>query len=151
MTTSNITRTKAYKQLIAVGASDEQAKRLLAAKAAKTEAPKPAPKPQPNFEKLADELGLTVDEVKAALNEPEVEADAPTESTPEDLVAAAGFTFTKGRVYVNKDVVEGIARVLTTGSTEIIRTSGNGRTKAVLVTRLESGDASVQNLVDTES
>lgn len=89
---------------------------------------------------------LTKKQRKAA--EALLEAQADERSEDEKAVDAAGFKFTSGRVYFDGtgSMVEAVVRVTKGGKSEIVNTSGNGRTKAVLVTRTESGDVSVQNL-----
>jgi hypothetical protein len=64
----------------------------------------------------------------------------------DNLVAQAGLAHTKGRVYVTGSILEAAARVLKTGTPEIIATSGVGRTKAVVIFREDSGDVALQNL-----
>ena len=65
----------------------------------------------------------------------------------DELVQAEGLTFARGRVYLTPDTIEAAVRVRKTGSPEIIRSSGVGRTAAVLLFREESGDVAAQNLI----
>jgi hypothetical protein len=94
--------------------------------------------------------GLTKKQAKEVLAALAGEATvvADPKAVLEQAVEAAGFAYTSGRVYFGPDgaMIEAVVRVLKTGTPEIVATSGNGRTKAVQVTRTASGDASVQNL-----
>jgi hypothetical protein len=85
-------------------------------------------------------LGGTATEVTPA------EAAVAVKDEAEALVAAKGLAFTKGRVYVTGSILEAAARVLKGKKPEIVASSGVGRTSAVLVFCLPSGDAAIQNL-----
>jgi len=74
---------------------------------------------------------------KAKPAEPELTAG-------EALVAKHGLSFARGRVYINATTIEAQARVLKTGTPQIVESSTKGR--AVLVERTETGDVLVQNL-----
>ena len=79
--------------------------------------------------------------------DPEVAETVETvQDLGEALVAQRGLAFSKGRVYVNGSIAEAIVRVLKGGGPEVVDSSGVGRVAAVLVSRQESGDVSVQNL-----
>lgn len=82
--------------------------------------------------------------VSLAKPEPVVEATSKTAS--DALVAQSGYAHGRGRVYVNAAIVEGIVRVLKTGTPEIVNTSGVGRVPAVVIFREDSGDVAVHNL-----
>lgn len=149
-TVGSIRKTKQFKAILAV--LKDQDKALAAYYAAN---PDQAPQVEPQGD-LADLMaaGLTEAQAKAALATP---ADAPVETpaeTPvtskdvaEALVAERGFTFTKGRVYATGTLAEAIVRVLKNGKPEIVPSSGVGRTKGVLVYKLDSGDVALQNLM----
>lgn len=49
-------------------------------------------------------------------------------------------------MYLTLDTIEAAVRVRKTGSPELIRSSGVGHTKAVLLYREDSGDVAAQNL-----
>lgn len=108
-----------------------------------------APKVDARVQQLLD-AGFTQEEAEAALTEaPEapVEAAVPTKKEQDAaLVEKHGYVFTKGRVYTGVEHAEAIVRVHRTGKTEIVQSSGVGRTKAVLVSKEESGDVALQNL-----
>lgn len=137
--TSNVTRTKDYKSLIALGLDKDQALALLA----KREAKKVEPTPEDAVALLA-KLGLTVEDVAGVVNAKS--EDFEEKDATEVMVEKAGLMFARGRVYLTPTNLEAIARVLKTGTPEIAKTSGKGRTTAVLIKREASGDASVQNL-----
>ena len=95
--------------------------------------------------------GLSVEQARQVLSaQVEAAPEEPKTLTPEEvgeaLVAQHGYTFAKGRVYGGTALAEAIVRVTRTGSPEIVQSSGVGRTKALLVTRKESGDVAIQNL-----
>lgn len=138
---AGVRRSKKYQALIAVGLDDAAALRSLGVT-------------PPVNGALAELLaaGFSEDEARQALaRKTEVTpAPAPAPLTVKEqgeaLVTAQGLVFTRGRVYVTPDVIEAAVRVRKTGSPEVVRTSGVGRTKAVLVTKEETGDVSIQNL-----
>lgn len=141
---ANIKNTKAYKSLIALGTSPDEAVALLSAKAKTTEQ---VEKRGLDYDALAKELGLTRKQVVAALTGQAAPAEPEDKRTvSERLVEENGYSFTKGRVYLTTEMLAVVSRVLQTGTPEIAQTSGKGRIAAVLVVREESGDASVQNL-----
>ena len=123
-TATRVRATKKYKRLVANGLTDTQA--LLV-------------------------LGRTDVPAKSEQTEQVAVLTAPTDKPQKAdkgarLVEKKGYAFTSCRVYVNMSIVEATVRVLKTGKPEIITSSGVGRTKAVLIQRMESGDVSVQNL-----
>ena len=73
-------------------------------------------------------------------------AAAPVKSKADKLVEKHGYGYAKGRVYATPTLAEAIVRVHRNGKPEIVQSSGVGRTKAVLVSKQESGDVSLQNL-----
>ena len=117
---------------------------------------KSALKDNPTYQALVEVLGSEKKAKKAHKRlAAQVVEEAPAKSAKEaakeevaEFVSSQGFSFTRGRVYVTGTVIEAQARVLRTGKAEIVRTSGVGRTKAVLVTREESGDVALQNLTE---
>lgn len=129
---TNIKRTKKYKALLAVGLTDEKAQGVM----------------NPASTSPLDILlegGWNEDEARAILAGGTVEPDEPLDPA-EALVESSPYSYTKGRVYVTTSIIEACVRVIKTGKPEIVKTSGNGRTKAVLIKREDSGDASIQNL-----
>lgn len=119
-----------------------------------SEAPKVETKSE--LQQLLD-AGFSQEEAEKALGaevkaEPEAKpvSLAKPEETPKERLARqvdqAGLTFTKGRVYINKAILEGAARSLRNGKAQIVEASGNGRVSHVLVVKEESGDVSIQNL-----
>jgi len=70
----------------------------------------------------------------------------PSLAKGEVLVAKAGLTPVRGRVYVTGAVIEAQARVLKTGKPEVVRNTGTHRTKGVLVYRHDKDTAALQNL-----
>jgi hypothetical protein len=141
-TTTRTRSTKKYKALVAAGLDDATALKILGEPVA----------PQPN--PLAQLLAAGFDEAEAAaiLSQHQGEATEPPapvltrKQAAEALVAEQGLTFTKGRVYVTADIIEAAVRVRKTGSPEVVRSSGVGRTAAVLIAKEDSGDVSIQNL-----
>lgn len=133
-----------FKALVAVLGS--QAK----AKVAFDRLPKAEIKGDPRIQELVA-AGFSEEDAKAALTEAPAEAAAEPTKKEQDaaLVEKAGYTFTKGRVYTGVEHAEAIVRVHRTGKTEIVQSSGVGRTKAVLVAKEESGDIALQNLTVT--
>jgi hypothetical protein len=145
----NITRTKAYKDvlsvLVAAGIDPEVAASKAREKALAAHGMTEANDMDARVAKLI-EAGISKAEAIELLTgtvAAEVEDDR---SEGERLVEQNSLAFTKGRVYVTGSILEVAARVLKTGSPEIARTSGKGRVAAVLVQREESGDVSIQNL-----
>lgn len=65
----------------------------------------------------------------------------------ESLVANSKYAYSRGRVYINGDVAEAAARVLTGGKPEIVAV-GAGKTAAVLVSRTDAGNAYLHNLYE---
>lgn len=107
----------------------------------------------PRIQELVD-AGFSRDKAVAALtaDEPaEVKVEAPkapktAKEKADALVEKKGLAYAKGRVYTTTDIIEAQVRVMRSGKAEIVQSSGVGRTKAVLVTREESGDVALQNL-----
>jgi hypothetical protein len=154
-TMSRIRSTKKYRALVAIGMSDEQAVKALTPVVIE-----PEPLPEfPAYELLVKSGQFSPEEATALLaslstDEPVHPAPAPTpvpviltsKEKGEALVANAGFTFTRGRVYGTGTLLEAAARVLKTGTPEIVASSGAGHVAAVLVYREDSGDFAFQNL-----
>ena len=76
------------------------------------------------------------------------EAPKTAKELVDDAIAEAGFSPVRGRVYGNGSLLEAGARVLKTGSTEIVRLGGDFRVKAVCVFKTEAGSVAFQNLGD---
>lgn len=99
------------------------------------------------------DAGFTQEQAEKALAA-DVKAEAApvvpiAETTKEKLarqVDEAGLSFTRGRVYVTKSVIEAVARTLRNGKAQIVEASGNGHVSHILVAKEESGDVSLQNL-----
>jgi len=122
---TNVRKTKKFRALVAALGSEEAA--LVAYNAA---------------EALRVGEGPTK---TAKVTEP---ASLTSKEKGETLVAQQGLTFTKGRVYGGPSLAEAIVRVHKTGKPEVVKSSGVGRTKAVLVYKEESGDIAQQNLCE---
>ena len=135
----NIRRTKAFKTLLAVGFSEDEAVHKLSKLAKDKETPVTDP-----LTTLV-EGGFTPEDAAKILGV-EVKTDKTVRELFDEKVEAAGFSFARGRIYANPDVAEAIIRVHKTGSPEVVQTSGVGHTKAVALFLEESGDVSVQNL-----
>jgi hypothetical protein len=108
-----------------------------------------APKVDPRVAELMA-AGFTEDEAKAALTEAPAEVEAKVEVDPADaLREKKGYAFAKGRVYSTSALIEAQARVLRSGKPEIVvgRLTAGEKQRAVLVSKLESGDLSLQNLI----
>lgn len=143
-TTTRVRSTKAYKDLVAAGLSDKKALKALGRDDV---APRTKGKTKA---RVAVELPLgkkakKAKPAKAAKVEPEAKP-----SKEERLVAKAGKSFTRGRTYSNPAIIEAQVRVQKTGKPEVVPTSGVGRISAVLISRTESGDVAVQNLMDAK-
>lgn len=143
-TTAKPRATKKYRALIAAGVSDERALEVLGVA---------EPKVDERVTQLV-EAGFSEDEAKAILSASEEQGeveDAPAPQTAkqraEALVEEKGFGFTKGRVYVNEEILAAAVRVRRTGTPEVAATSGVGRVAGVLIYREDSGDVAIQNLV----
>jgi len=152
---TRIRSTKKYRALIAIGMSDEQAVKALTPVVVE---PEPLPE-LPVVDLLMEKGGYTREQAEALIASLSTDEPAHVEPTPtpvpvvlsakekaEALVAEAGLTFTRGRVYGKGELLEAAARVLKTGTPEIVKSSGVGHTAAVLVYREESGDFAMQNL-----
>jgi Holliday junction resolvasome RuvABC DNA-binding subunit len=137
---TQVKRTKKYKALIALGLSETEALKKLKELAGETE---PAPT-KSDIQELLD-AGFSEEDARRIVGDVVTSPKSAKELIAE-AVRDAGYQFTNGRVYMNSDVVQGIVRVMKTGTTEIVPTSGVGRVKAVVLIREESGDVSVQNL-----
>lgn len=148
--------TKKYKALIALGMDDERALVQLGHVAAAPVDPRLANLVAGGFsEEEAAQVLASLDAEKGA---PApvlalVPAPAPEPVKPptaaevaDALVAGRGFVHTTGRVYSNAAIIEAQARVLKTGTPEVVASSGTGRTKAVVIFRMDNGDVAVQNL-----
>lgn len=87
-------------------------------------------------------------ELVQALQAIEAEASQVVEETTEDpveaLVAANGLSFTRGRTYLNEAALTAAARVLSTGTPEVVETDG-GRTSHLVIFKTERGSIAVQN------
>lgn len=70
----------------------------------------------------------------------------PSLAKGEELVAKAGLTPVRGRVYVTTAVIEAQVRVLKSGKPEVVRNEGTHRTKGVLVYRHDKSTVALQNL-----
>jgi hypothetical protein len=68
-----------------------------------------------------------------------VEAPLTSSEQGEVLAAKAGLIPVRGRVYSHPALIEAQARVLKTGTPELVQQPGEHRTKAVLVYRLDDG------------
>lgn len=144
----DITRTKKYKALIAVGLSPDDAARRY------REIVEGAVTPEPDPLAALVDAGFTEEEARAIVSSgavveaPVAEAPKPktSQEVAEALVEEHGYAFTKGRVYVTADTIEAAVRVRKTGSPEVVTSSGVGRTAATLIFKLESGDVAIQNL-----
>jgi hypothetical protein len=148
---TRIRSTKKYRALVAIGMSDEQAVTALTPI-------EPEPLPEfPAYELLVQSGRFTPEEATALLAS--LSVDEPTHPVPtpapvvltakekaEALVVEAGLAFTRGRVYGTGALLEAAARVLKTGTPEIVTSSGVGHVAAVLVYLEESGDFAMQNL-----
>lgn len=144
---ARIRATKQYKGLRAVGLDDTAALRVLGH----------APAVDTNTQTLLD-AGFTPEQAASILGGQfatptavaQVVAPAPTQVTSKDLadnlVAQSGLSHGKGRVYATGEILTAAARVLKTGTPEIVRTSGKGKTPAVVIFREDSGDVAIQNL-----
>lgn len=85
--------------------------------------------------------------VKAKTEEPAEAAPLTSYEVSQALVAQAGFVPVRGRVYATPEIIEAQVRVLKTGKPEVVRTSGEHRTKAVVIYRTDDGTTvAVQNL-----
>lgn len=144
---ARIRSTKKYKALVAQGFSDTQALSFLGA----------APASSPVADLVA--AGFTQEEAERiiggqfATSGAVAEAVAPkvaltSKEQADALVAQHGFAHTKGRVYATGQILEAAARVLKGGAPEVVKSSGVGRTKAVVIFREDSGDVALQNLTD---
>ena len=143
----NITRTKKYRALIAIGMTPDQAAEAYA----KVTNPKPA-EPTPTEKLIA--AGFSPEEAEAVLAQGEVVETAPEPVVEEvDPVAALitkhGFDFAKGRVYLSGDAIEAAVRVRRTGQPEIIASTATGarRARAVVLYKGDGGDVICQNLI----
>lgn len=139
----NITRTKKYRALIAIGMTPDQAAKAYA----KVIDPKPV-------ERALLAAGFSPEEAEAVLAQGEVVETAPEPVVEEvDPVAALitkhGFDFAKGRVYLSGDAIEAAVRVRRTGQPEIIASTATGtrRARAVVLYKGEGGDVTCQNLI----
>lgn len=146
--TTRIKSTSKYKALIAVGLDEAAAMKVLTGAKQNAEVDKlvAAGFTPEDAERILANGYTAIEPVAETVTEPAKTAKETATEYNEALVAQNGRTFARGRVYINEAVVEGVVRVLKTGSSEIVNTSGVGRTKAVLVAREESGDVSIQNL-----
>lgn len=115
-------------QLLDAGFTPEQVAKAL-------EAPKPAAK--------------KASKAKAAKKSAPLASVTPIETAKERLsrqVDEAGLAFTRGRVYVTKEIIEAQARTMRNGRSQIVKASGKGHISHVLIAKEETGDVSVQNL-----
>lgn len=138
-----------FQTLLAVLGSEEKAK------AAFDRLPKPeATETKSELQQLLD-AGFTQEQAEAALAETVAPVVSLVKETAKERlerqVADAGLSFTRGRVYVTKSIIEAVARTLRNGKAQIVEASGNGHVSHVLVAKEESGDVSIQNLQRKES
>jgi hypothetical protein len=144
---SNVKATKQYKALFAALQSEE----LALAAYAKINTPVEVVVAEPTPTEILLNAGFTAEQVATALEAPVeavvVEVAVETAAEKQDrLVASKGYQYSKGRVYLSKSTLEAAARTLKSGRSQIVSTSGVGRTKALLLSKTETGDVSVQNL-----
>lgn len=79
--------------------------------------------------------------------------EAPAKEEPktskqqaDDLIEASPYTHTSGRVYFSGAHIEAAARVLKTGTPEIVKTAEGKRTAAVAIWRQSDDSVAAQNL-----
>lgn len=77
---------------------------------------------------------------------PAEDAEPTSKEQAEALIEESPFTHAKGRVYLNGAQVESAARVRSTGTPEIAKSTDGKQTVAVAIWRLDNGDVAVQNL-----
>lgn len=148
-TTRKPKSTKKFKALVAYLGSEEKA--ITAWNKANPESPiGDASTVSAGVQQLLD-AGFTLAEAKefAAETDAAPAKDEPLTSKENGdvLTAQAGLVPVRGRVYGDGDLLEAGARVLKTGKPEVLRNSGETRTKGVLVYRTDDGkNFAIQNL-----
>lgn len=137
---------KKFQALLAIGLTEQQAAKMLEPQT-----------PEPTATDKLIAAGFTADEaakILAPQPQPKPEATpqpASSKQLGEQLVADKGFTFTRGRVYVNPRTIEAAVRVAKTGAPEIVNSAGGTadtehHVTAVLAYRTDGGDVALQNL-----
>lgn len=95
-------------------------------------------------------VGFTEAQARAAVAAKSAPAEQPVALTSQEqaevLIAKAGLTPVRGRVYVNSELIEAQVRVLKTGKPEVVRTPGSHRTKGVALWRTDEDSVAIQNL-----
>lgn len=82
---------------------------------------------------------------------PATATPTPTpEQLREELVAKAGMTYTRGRVYLSTTAIETCVRVRKTGRPEVLAVREGTHIAGLLVYRTDTDDVAVQNLAKTE-
>lgn len=145
---ANLKRTAKYKALIAIKMSPDDAVNTLLGNAPAQDDPREAAIADlmsVEFTRAEAEAILASGTVSIAEAEADVEPE-PAKSVTETMVDAAGLNYARGRVYVTIDIIKAVVQVTESGEPAIVKTSGKGRTKAVLINREASGDTSIQNL-----
>ncbi len=156
MTATKTTRPRAtadFKALLAFFGSEEQA--IVAWNAKHPDNPigdvaAPAAEFTPEVQRLIDAGFITVEQARAQGETPAAPA-APKPVTSKEIADALieqnGLSPVRGRVYTTPELIEAQVRVLKTGKPEIVKFSGEHRTKAVAVFRTDAGDSvALQNL-----
>lgn len=141
--------TKKFKALVAVLGSEDKA--IAAWNKHNPDSPIGEVEVDPQIAQLVA-AGFSVEEAQEALAE--VDAEPKAEAAPltsheiaDAAVAQAGLTHFRGRVYSGANLIEAQVRVLKTGKPEIVKHSGETKTKGVVVYRTDDGtNVVLQNL-----
>lgn len=147
-TTTNPTRTKKFKALVAVLGSEEAA--VAAWNAGNPDNQIGGSTPVSTEVQTLIDAGFTREEAEkyaAQAAAPAPAAPLTSQELAEVEIAKQGFVPVRGRVYGNTALVEAQVRVLKSGKPEVVRLEGEHRVKAVAVWRTDDGKTfATQNL-----
>lgn len=96
-------------------------------------------------ETLAGLSKADIIQILLAAGDEETETTEPTpKEQAEALVEGGGYSYAKGRVYLNADLIETAARIQNGGDPQIV--SGSDEKRFCVLYRAENGDVVIQNL-----